>query len=138
MADTDISLAYTTPFQLTKRLHREPYEYVSPEKPENSQKSKIIVIIGGSSGIGTERHISLNPKAIMTNSLQAAAEVWVRAGAEGVVIAGRRAERLEEVAASLRALSKQYQNFRCQGRRYRREGRRVFVQADPRDVQQAG
>ena len=37
--------------------------------------------------------------------MQAAAAVWVRAQAEGVVIIGRRAEKLEETAAHLRKIS---------------------------------
>lgn len=36
---------------------------------------------------------------------QAAAQVWARAGAEGVVVAGRRLEKLEETVAKVRALN---------------------------------
>ena len=39
----------------------------------------------------------------LTLRLQAAAAVWARAGASGIVIAGRRTFKLEEVAQNLRA-----------------------------------
>ena len=51
-APMDNSLKMTMPFQLTKKIHRSVPEYLQPEKPENSQKGKIIVITGGGSGIG--------------------------------------------------------------------------------------
>lgn len=41
-----------------------------------------------------------------SHTKQAAANVWVRAGAEGVVIAGRRKEVLEKTAKSLESISK--------------------------------
>lgn len=59
-------------------------DLLSPEKKENSQKGKIVVITGGGTGIGA-----------------AAASVWVRAGATGVVIAGRRKEKLDETVRRL-------------------------------------
>ena len=37
--------------------------------------------------------------------LQAAAKVWARAGAEGVVVAGRRLDKLEETASEVQALN---------------------------------
>lgn len=77
---------FTTPFLLTKTGHRDPYPAISPEKPENSQKGKIIIITGGGAGIGA-----------------AAAKVWARAGASGIVIAARRLETLEEVAKDIKA-----------------------------------
>ncbi|KAF2007035.1 short chain dehydrogenase-like protein [Amniculicola lignicola CBS 123094] len=83
----DPSLAFTLPFQLTKKLHRETPAELSPEDPKNSTAGKIIVITGGGSGIGA-----------------AAAKVWVRAGAEGVVIAGRRNDVLERTLVELEAL----------------------------------
>ena len=57
MAETDPTLAYTMPFQLTKKLHRSVYPYISSENPENSQTGKIIVITGGGTGIGAVSHL---------------------------------------------------------------------------------
>lgn len=52
MADQDPSLGYTMPFQLTKTIRRDPYDLILPEKKDNSQAGKIIVITGGGTGIG--------------------------------------------------------------------------------------
>ena len=57
---SDPSLDYTLPFQLTKTIHRDVYDLVSPDNPANSQKGKIIVITGGGTGICAVR-ISLLP-----------------------------------------------------------------------------
>ena len=46
------SLAYTKPFQLTKTIRRDPYDALSPSKPENSAAGKIILITGGGTGLG--------------------------------------------------------------------------------------
>ncbi|KAK0114987.1 hypothetical protein ONS96_013461 [Cadophora gregata f. sp. sojae] len=69
---------YTKPFQLTKTMHREPYDDILPSIPENSQQGKIIVITGAYGGIGS-----------------AAASVWAQAGAS-VVLTGRNEEKLAE------------------------------------------
>jgi NADP-dependent 3-hydroxy acid dehydrogenase YdfG len=66
-------------------MHRSPYELILPENPANSQKGKIIVITGAGQGLG-----------------QASANVWARAGALGIVLAGRRVEMLEETAKGIR------------------------------------
>jgi len=80
--------AYTTPFLVTKTSHRDPYNAISPSKPENSQEGKLIIITGGGAGIGA-----------------AAAKIWARAGAFGIVIAARSKERLEAVARELVAIN---------------------------------
>ncbi|KAF2267978.1 NAD(P)-binding protein [Lojkania enalia] len=86
---SDPSLASTVPVQLTRKIHRDVPDILSPEDPKNSAKNKIIVITGGGTGIGA-----------------ATAKVWIRAGAKGVVIAGRRKEVLDKTAADLEILSK--------------------------------
>jgi hypothetical protein len=48
--ENDPSLAYTLPFQLTKKLHRKPYDSILPIN--NDQSGRIILITGGGSGIG--------------------------------------------------------------------------------------
>ncbi|KAF4628853.1 hypothetical protein G7Y89_g9295 [Cudoniella acicularis] len=79
---------FTTPMMPTKTKRRDPYPAILPTNPQNSQKGKIIVITGASTGIG-----------------KAAAKVWIEAGATGVVIAARRIEVLEQVAKELRAIN---------------------------------
>ena len=90
MAEEYQSLQMTLPFALTPTLRRDPYPYISTDSPSNKQYGKIILITGGGSGIGA-----------------AAAKVWARAGAMGVVITGRRAERLEPTAAAIRETNKE-------------------------------
>lgn len=51
---SDPSLALTLPVQLTRTLHRQPYDYILPER--NAQPGKIIVITGGGSGIDAVSH----------------------------------------------------------------------------------
>ncbi|KAJ5198268.1 short chain dehydrogenase-like protein [Penicillium cinerascens] len=82
------SLEYTIPFQLTKTIRRDPYSAISPDNKQNSAVGKVVLITGGGTGIGA-----------------AAADVWTRAGAEGVTLAGRRIEKLEETASKIRALN---------------------------------
>ncbi|KAK5058537.1 hypothetical protein LTR84_010800 [Exophiala bonariae] len=84
----DETLEYTTPFQLTKTIRRDPYDAISPTNPELSAAGKVIIITGGGSGLGA-----------------AAAEVWARAGAEGIVVAGRRLANLEETVSKLQAIN---------------------------------
>lgn len=76
--------AFTKPFNITPKYHRNLYPFISPENPQNAQQEKIIVIIGGGDGIGA-----------------AAAKVWARAGAEGIVLVARRAETLQAVAREI-------------------------------------
>jgi FlaA1/EpsC-like NDP-sugar epimerase len=43
---------FTTPFQLTKSMHRDVYPAVDPSNPELSAKGKVIIITGAGGGIG--------------------------------------------------------------------------------------
>jgi len=56
---SDPSLGFTLPFQLTKRTHRKVPDILQPERAENSQRGKIVVITGGGTGIGAVRYSSL-------------------------------------------------------------------------------
>jgi hypothetical protein len=55
---SDPSLGYTLPFQLTKKIHRKVPDILQPEREENSQSGKIVVITGGGTGIGAVRYLS--------------------------------------------------------------------------------
>jgi hypothetical protein len=56
---SDPSLGFTLPFQLTKKIHRKVPDILQPERAENSQRGKIVVITGGGTGIGAVRYPSL-------------------------------------------------------------------------------
>jgi len=85
MAQTEVDPnQFSTPFLLTPTLHRDPYPAILPTNPANSQKGKIIIITGASSGIGA-----------------AAAKVWTLANATGVVIAARRLDQLDALKQQL-------------------------------------
>ena len=53
MAEQIDTNMYTTPFQLTKTMHREPYDEILPSNPANTQKGKIIIITGAYGGVGS-------------------------------------------------------------------------------------
>ena len=50
MDNSDPSLGFTLPVQLTRTIHRQPYDYILPEN--NPQPGQIILVTGGGSGIG--------------------------------------------------------------------------------------
>lgn len=49
MADINM---FTTPFQLTKSMHRDVYPAVDPANPALSAKDKVIIITGAGGGLG--------------------------------------------------------------------------------------
>ena len=49
MADADM---FTTPFQLTKSMHRDVYPAVDPTNPALSAKGKVAIITGAGGGLG--------------------------------------------------------------------------------------
>lgn len=73
-----------TLFKLTKTYHREPYQAISPLRPELSQEGRTVLITGGTSGIG-----------------YAIAKAFVLARAHKVIILGRRADVATKAASAL-------------------------------------
>lgn len=72
----------------TRNYHHEPYDLISPSRPELSAAGKNFVITGGGTGIG--KSIALS---------------FAQAGASSVSILGRRLDRLEVVAAEIRSIA---------------------------------
>lgn len=72
----------------TRNYHHEPYDLVSPSRPELSAAGKNVVITGGGTGIG--KSIALS---------------FTQAGASSVSILGRRIDRLETAAAEIRSIA---------------------------------
>lgn len=72
----------------TKKYHHEPYDLISPSRPELSAAGKNVVITGGGTGIG--KSIALS---------------FAQAGASSVSILGRRLDRLEIAANEIRSIS---------------------------------
>ncbi|RDW70556.1 SDR family NAD(P)-dependent oxidoreductase [Aspergillus mulundensis] len=70
----------------TPKTHRHTYEAINPKRPSLSQKGRTILITGGASGIG-----------------YAISRAFAVAGADRVIILGRRADAVAEAAVSLRA-----------------------------------
>ncbi|TGO46208.1 hypothetical protein BCON_0338g00080 [Botryotinia convoluta] len=80
--------AYTTPFALTKSIHRNPYWAIDSKNPANNQSGKVIIITGASAGIGA-----------------AAARVWTEAHASGIVLAARRVPPIDSLIEKLQPIS---------------------------------
>ncbi|ATZ57945.1 hypothetical protein BCIN_15g04480 [Botrytis cinerea B05.10] len=80
--------AYTTPFSITKSVHRDPYWAIDFKNPANDQSGKIIIITGASAGIGA-----------------AAAKVWAEAHASGIVLAARRVPPIDSLIEKLQPIS---------------------------------
>jgi hypothetical protein len=69
---------------ITKTIHSEPYDAVSPTRPELSQAGRTVLITGGGTGAGF-----------------AMARAFIQASASTIVIIGRRAEVLETARLKL-------------------------------------
>ncbi|KAL5320073.1 hypothetical protein ACEPPN_013133 [Leptodophora sp. 'Broadleaf-Isolate-01'] len=78
----------TTPFMLTKSLHRDVYPAVDPTNPDLSAKGKVVIVTGAGGGLG-----------------YAIATAWSLAGASGFVLAGRNVRTLKDTAALLKTPS---------------------------------
>ncbi|KAK4248950.1 hypothetical protein C7999DRAFT_30639 [Corynascus novoguineensis] len=70
----------------TKKWHSEPYEFISPTRPELSAAGKNVIVTGGGTGIGL-----------------AIARAFVKAGAASVAIVGRREDKLKSGVADISA-----------------------------------
>jgi hypothetical protein len=60
-------ILYTYPFQLTRTMHRDPYDDLLPSKPLNSQKGKIATATGAYGGIGSVFLNSYSPNHSISN-----------------------------------------------------------------------
>lgn len=70
----------------TKSIHRDVYPAVLPTNPDLSMKGKIIIVTGAGSGIGATGIVP----------------AFAAAGAAGIVLVGRRPDKLTEVASSIK------------------------------------
>ncbi|THX69415.1 NAD(P)-binding protein [Aureobasidium pullulans] len=81
--------AYTIPFQFTKSLRRDVYPAIDPKNPELNAAGKVVLITGAGGGIGGET-----------------ARAWAIAGAEGIILIGRKASLLQEPAEAIASINK--------------------------------
>lgn len=75
---------------VTKTVRAEPYDAISPTRPELNQAGKTILITGGGTGVGL-----------------AISKAFVQASASNVIIVGRRADVLETARKALEGEAKQ-------------------------------
>ncbi|RGP73094.1 hypothetical protein FLONG3_6409 [Fusarium longipes] len=71
---------------LVNKIHREPYESISPSRPELSQAGHTILVAGASTGIGFS-----------------IAESFAAASSDRVIITGRRQDTLDQAADKIKA-----------------------------------
>ena len=50
-AKMDVNM-FTTPYQLTKSMHRDVYPPVDPSNPDLSAKGKVVIVTGAGGGLG--------------------------------------------------------------------------------------
>jgi len=84
MAGFDVNM-FTTPFQLTKSMHRELYPALEPTNADLNASGKTVLITGASGTLGIE-----------------IAEAWSIAGADGIILTGRNTEILNATAERVR------------------------------------
>ncbi|KAF2679931.1 NAD(P)-binding protein [Lentithecium fluviatile CBS 122367] len=76
---------YTLPFQLTKRMHRDVYPALDPQKLSHLAAGKVVLVTGAGGGLGF-----------------AIAKMWAESGAKGVVLVGRDAKKLEDTVSDIK------------------------------------
>ncbi|KAF2662083.1 NAD(P)-binding protein [Lophiostoma macrostomum CBS 122681] len=84
MADQVDPNLFTTPYQLTKTLHRDVYPAVDSTSPSLKVTGKVVLVTGAGGGLG-----------------YAIAKAWSDANAKGIVLVGRDTKTLESTAADL-------------------------------------
>ena len=67
MADPNL---FTTPFQLTRSMHRDVYPAVDPRNPEFSAKGKIVIITGAGGALGSVSSSDTLPMPICNPNLR--------------------------------------------------------------------
>lgn len=72
---------------VTKTIRKDVYPAISPSRPELSQAGKVVLFTGGGTGLGFN-----------------VAKSVVQASADTVIIIGRRLEKLETAASTLRQI----------------------------------
>lgn len=65
---------FTTPFQLTKSMHRDVYPAVDPSNPTLSAKNKVIIITGAGEGLGA---VSPIPQFLIINQTLFQAQITI-------------------------------------------------------------
>ncbi|KAI5242345.1 NAD(P)-binding protein [Aureobasidium subglaciale] len=81
--------AFTRPFQFTKSLRREIYPSIDPKNTALNAAGKVVLITGAGGGVGGET-----------------ARAWAIAGAQGVVLVGRRVASLQEPKEAILTINK--------------------------------
>ncbi|KAM0803203.1 hypothetical protein BDR22DRAFT_55676 [Usnea florida] len=79
--------AFTTPFQLTKSMHRDIYASLEPSNPDLNASGKVVLITGGGGKLGGDT-----------------AFAWATARADGIILVGRGMEDLKKTAERIGAV----------------------------------
>jgi FlaA1/EpsC-like NDP-sugar epimerase len=82
---------------VTKTTRKDVYPAISPSRPELSQAGKVVLITGAGTGVGFN-----------------IAKSFVQASADTVIIIGRRLEKLETAASTLKQINPTTKSSRAQ------------------------
>ncbi len=107
MADPNM---FTTPFQLTKTMHRDVYPAVDPSNAALAAKGKVVIITGAGGGLGAvsspKSLINIEPQPKLTSRCKAIARAWAQAGAAGIVLVGRTTQTLNLTVDNISMINK--------------------------------